>query len=116
MVRNDGNVHSTVQLTAQDPAGKLQFFGDEQPLQLEPGGTGTTAYRITHRRKRPLFGRVRQIPFEIEIHVQAMACNKTRWAIWKCVHASPPGFCRSVQLLIGIIAHCRGAKFRSGGS
>ncbi len=67
MVRNDGNVHSTVQLTAQDPAGKLQFFGDEQPLRLEPGGTGTTAYRITHRRKRPLFGRVRQIPFEVEI-------------------------------------------------
>ncbi len=67
MVRNDGNVHSTVQLTAQDPAGKLQFFGDEQPLRLEPGGTGTTAYRITHRRKRPFFGRVRQIPFEVEI-------------------------------------------------
>ena len=67
MVRNDGNVNSTVQLTAQDPAGKLQFFGDEQPLRLEPGGTGTTAYRITHRRKRPLFGRVQQIPFEVEI-------------------------------------------------
>jgi serine/threonine protein kinase len=67
MVRNDGNVSSTVQLMAQDPAGKLQFFGDEQPLKLEPGGTGTTAYRITHRKKRPLFGRVRQIPFEIEI-------------------------------------------------
>ncbi|MBK8904746.1 MAG: protein kinase [Anaerolineaceae bacterium] len=67
MVRNDGNVSSTVQFTAQDPAGKLQFFGDEQPLKLEPGGTGTTAYRITHRKKRPLFGRVRQIPFEIEI-------------------------------------------------
>ena len=67
MVRNDGNVNSTVQLTAQDSAGKLQFFGDEQPLRLEPGGTGTTAYRITHRRKRPLFGRVRQIPFEVEI-------------------------------------------------
>ncbi|MAT99474.1 MAG: hypothetical protein CL608_20220 [Anaerolineaceae bacterium] len=67
MVRNDGNVHSTVQLTAQDPAGKLQFFGDEQPLRLEPGSTGTTAYRITHRKKRPFFGRVRQIPFEVEI-------------------------------------------------
>lgn len=67
MVRNDGNVNSTVQLTAQDPAGKLQFFGDEQPLHLEPGSTGTTAYRITHRKKRPLFGRVRQIPFEVEI-------------------------------------------------
>lgn len=67
MVRNDGNVNSTVQLTTQDPAGKLQFFGDEQPLRLEPGSTGTTAYRITHRRKRPFFGRVRQIPFEVEI-------------------------------------------------
>lgn len=67
MVRNDGNVPSTVQLTAQDPAGKLQFFGDEQPLRLEPGSTGTTAYRITHRKKRPFFGRVRQIPFEVEI-------------------------------------------------
>ena len=67
MVRNDGNVTSTVQLSAEDAAGKLQFFGDEQPLHLEPGGTGTTAYRITHRRKRPLFGRVRQIPFEVEI-------------------------------------------------
>ena len=67
MVRNDGNVNSTVQLTAQDPAGKLQFFGDEQPLKLEPGGTGTTAYRISHRKKRPIFGRVQQIPFEIDI-------------------------------------------------
>ncbi len=67
MVRNDGNVTSTVQFTTQDPAGKLQFFGDEQPLKLEPGGTGTTAYRITHRKKRPFFGRVRQIPFEVEI-------------------------------------------------
>ncbi len=67
MVRNDGNVNSTVQLTAQDSAGKLQFFGDEQPLRLEPGSTGTTAYRITHRKKRPFFGRVRQIPFEVEI-------------------------------------------------
>jgi serine/threonine-protein kinase len=67
MVRNDGNVNSTVQLNAQDPAGKLQFFGDEQPLHLEPGSTGTTAYRITHRKKRPFFGRVRQIPFEVEI-------------------------------------------------
>ncbi|MCA9943372.1 MAG: protein kinase [Anaerolineales bacterium] len=67
MVRNDGNVFSTVQLTTQDPAGKLQFFGEEQPLRLEPGSTGTTAYRITHRKKRPFFGRVRQIPFEIEL-------------------------------------------------
>jgi hypothetical protein len=67
MVRNDGNVNSTVQLTTQDAAGKLQFFGDEQPLRLEPGSTGTTAYRITHRKKRPFFGRVRQIPFEVEI-------------------------------------------------
>ncbi len=67
MVRNDGNVSSTVQLSAQDPAGKLQFFGDEQPLKLEPGSTGITAYRITHRKKRPLFGRVRQIPFQVEI-------------------------------------------------
>ena len=68
MVRNEGNVNSMVQLAAQDPAGKLQFFGDEQPLRLEPGGTATTAYRITHRRRRPFFGRVRQIPFEVEIY------------------------------------------------
>lgn len=67
MVRNDGNVSSTIQLTTQDPAGKLQFFGDGQPLMLDAGGTGTTAYRITHRKKRPFFGRVRQIPFEVEI-------------------------------------------------
>ncbi|WP_420629254.1 protein kinase domain-containing protein [Candidatus Leptofilum sp.] len=67
MVRNDGNVNSTVQLTAQDPAGKLQFFGDEQSLTLEPGSTGTTAYRITYRKKRPLFGRVQQIPFDVEL-------------------------------------------------
>lgn len=67
MVRNEGNVHSTVQLAAEDPAGKLQFFGDAQPLSLEPGSTGTTAYRITHRKKRPLFGRIQQIPFEVEI-------------------------------------------------
>ncbi|VAW41995.1 internalin, putative [hydrothermal vent metagenome] len=67
MVRNDGNVSSTLTLTTQDPAGKLQFFGDEQPMVLDAGGTATTAYRITHRKKRPFFGRVRQIPFEVEI-------------------------------------------------
>ncbi|MCA9901473.1 MAG: protein kinase [Ardenticatenaceae bacterium] len=67
MVRNEGNLSSTVQVSALDPAGKLQFFGDEQPLKLEPGSTGTTAYRITHRRKRPFFGRIQQIPFEVEI-------------------------------------------------
>ncbi|MCA9919364.1 MAG: protein kinase, partial [Anaerolineales bacterium] len=67
MVRNEGNVGNTVQLSAQDPAGKLQFFGDENPLKLEPGSTGTTAYRISHRKQRPFFGRVQQIPFEIEI-------------------------------------------------
>jgi serine/threonine protein kinase len=67
MIRNDGNIRSTINLTTQDPAGKLQFFGDEQPMVLDAGGTATTAYRITHRKKRPFFGRVRQIPFEVEI-------------------------------------------------
>ncbi|MBK7895145.1 MAG: protein kinase [Anaerolineaceae bacterium] len=67
MVRNEGNLSSTVHLSAQDPAGKLQFWGDEQPLKLEPGSTGTAAYKVTVRGQRPFFGRVRQIPFEIEM-------------------------------------------------
>ncbi|MCP4419344.1 MAG: protein kinase [Chloroflexi bacterium] len=70
MVRYDGNVSSSVQVMAQDPAGKLQFWGDEQPLPLEPGSTNTIAYRITHRHKRPFFGRVLQIPFEIAMRSQ----------------------------------------------
>jgi serine/threonine protein kinase len=70
MVRYDGNISSSVQVTAQDPAGKLQFFGDDQPLPLEPGSTNSTAYRIAHHQKRPFFGRVQQIPFAIEIRSQ----------------------------------------------
>ncbi|MCB8926734.1 MAG: protein kinase [Ardenticatenaceae bacterium] len=102
MVRNEGNVNSVVQIAAQDPAGKLQFFGDEQPLRLEPGSTGTTAYRISHRKKRPLFGRIRQIPFEVEIR-SSSGLHQNKLGHLEVRPRFPAWFLPLIQLLLVLL-------------
>ncbi len=66
LTRNEGNTTTTLSLTSHDKDGRIQFVSKQQQVKLEPGDTATQDVTLYYREK-PLFGRTRRIPFELEI-------------------------------------------------
>ncbi|HFQ94686.1 MAG TPA: FHA domain-containing protein, partial [Anaerolineae bacterium] len=66
LTRNEGNTTTTFSLTSHDKDGRIQFISKQQRVKLEPGDTATQDVTLYYREK-PLFGRTRRIPFELEI-------------------------------------------------
>ena len=66
LLRNEGNTPSNYKLISHDKSGMIQFLNDQRRLELDPGATETQDIIVEHR-ERPLFGRSKKIPFELEV-------------------------------------------------
>ena len=66
LVKNDGNVETTFSVAGRDPAEAIRFGNDVGRLQLAPGERGTVDLNLKAR-QRPLFGRGKNLPFEVQV-------------------------------------------------
>lgn len=65
MVTNQGNVPMTVNLSARDEAGDLQYALEQEHLELQPGEQKRVALAVTPKSKK-LFGPTLTRPFRVE--------------------------------------------------
>ena len=65
-IRNEGNVKTSYSVTGRDPNEALNFAGERGRLQLAPGQATTMALTIAPR-QRPLLGRSKLYPFEVNV-------------------------------------------------
>jgi type II secretory pathway pseudopilin PulG len=66
LVRNEGNVETSFNVFGRDPAEAIRFDADEGRLLLAPGDRGTVDLKL-NARQRPLFGRGKNLPFEVQV-------------------------------------------------
>lgn len=66
LLRNEGNVASSYKLISHDKTGKIQFLNDQRRIELDPGATETQDIIVEYR-ERPLLGRAKKIPFELDV-------------------------------------------------
>jgi hypothetical protein len=64
LVKNDGNTEIAYNVAGRDPAEAIRFTGGEGRMTLAAGERGTVDLKV-QARQRPLFGRGKNLPFEI---------------------------------------------------
>ncbi|MCP4360838.1 MAG: protein kinase [Chloroflexi bacterium] len=69
LIRNEGNVQNSYSLVGRDKEGMIKFGGQRGRLLLKPGETLTQVIALRSR-ERPLLGREKEIPFEIEVQTE----------------------------------------------
>ena len=66
LLRNEGNISSNYKIISHDKSGLIQFLNDQRRIELDPGATETQDIIVEYR-ERPLLGRARKIPFELDV-------------------------------------------------
>ncbi len=66
LVKNEGNVETLFSVIGRDPAEAIRFESDQARMQLAPGARGTVDLKL-NAKQRPLFGRGKNLPFEVQV-------------------------------------------------
>ncbi|UCG24524.1 MAG: protein kinase [Chloroflexota bacterium] len=68
LVKNEGNVEGLFNVIGRDPAEAIRFQSDQARVRLAPGDRGAIDLEL-NARQRPLFGRGKNLPFEVLVGV-----------------------------------------------
>jgi serine/threonine protein kinase len=66
LLHNEGNADQVYAIVGRDPAEAVQFVGQTSRLQVAPGARQAVDLKVKAR-SRPLFGRSKTLPFQIQI-------------------------------------------------
>ena len=79
LVKNEGNVETLFSIIGRDPAEAIRFESDQGRVQLTPGERGTVDLKLSAK-QRPLFGRGKNLPFEVQVWRGRRSAPASEWS------------------------------------